>query len=325
MRRTLGGIVALLTLIVLPAPHATAHDEASTSTSTYASTRDDLLRVMVAEGPRAALLDLDRRSRREPGVAAVCHAIAHDLGHAALEAARGRVARVLDDRDDVCGGGFTHGVIEMALGASTHPERDLLTICAPSQDGSCFHGVGHGLMFATGMDVERSLALCDRAPDRHLAVRCGEGVFMQRFSGDAAAGHTVNAPAGVRAPSLTTASATCTRTRGAYASTCWFYAPTLWLAARTDDFVGALRWCEARPGAVAKAACTKGVGSRTIKFHPDDPRIGAAACRRADDVDSCLQGMGSYWSVHWRGRRPAGDVCHRLGDADLARRCRAVT
>ena len=314
----ISGVAAALT--VLPVSGALA---AERPVNVYETTRDALLAIQRADGSPAALRELGRRSLDDRRVAAVCHAIAHDLGHAALTAAGGEVATVLNDRDDVCGGGFTHGAIEQALGASTRPERDLLRICAPAQDGSCWHGVGHGLMFATGMDVTRSTTLCDRAPRPVLAIRCGEGVFMQRFSGDAAAGHLVTAPVGYRTPSLATAARECAAVRSPYGASCWFYAPTLWLAEHPEDFAGALRWCEAQVSA-GRSMCTKGLGSRTIKFHPEDPRIGAAVCRSARDVDACLRGMASYWSVHWAGKRPGRDVCGRLGDATLERRCRAV-
>lgn len=290
-------------------------------TSPYERVRDELLDLLARKGVSAALTELGRRSSREPKVAGVCHAIAHDLGHAALMAAAGRISEVLGERDDVCGGGFTHGAIELALGASKNPARDLLTICAPTQDGSCFHGVGHGLMFATGMDVEKSLALCDRAPRRTLSIRCGEGVFMQLFSADVAGGHMGGA--GATHHSTDDAARTCARTRSSYQETCWFYSPTVWLGLHPEDFSGALRWCEAQGRGLAM--CTKGLGSRTIKYHPEDPRIGARICRTARDVDSCLSGMGSYWSVHWSGERAPRDVCSRLGDSTLERRCRAVT
>jgi hypothetical protein len=275
------------------------------------------------EGPAAALAELGRRVKRAPRLAGICHAIAHDLGHEALDLARGKAAKALKERDDVCGGGYTHGIIEVALGESTHPARDLLRICAPAQDGSCFHGVGHGLMFATGMDVGESMDLCDRAPSAVLSGRCGEGVFMQLFS---SAGGSHGATIAVPPMTPAAASAQCRSTRLPYAANCWFYAPTVWLAERPDDFAGALAWCADTADGVNAQVCARGLGSRTIKYHPDDPTIGAAVCADAGSLmDACLAGMGSYWSVHHEGRRSPSDVCDRLGSAALERRCLRVT
>jgi hypothetical protein len=303
--------------------------EAPTLAELYEANRDEILAVGARKGPAAALRMLDRRIRRTPALAGVCHPIAHDLGHQAVELGGGGIdgaQAALTDRDDVCGGGYTHGAIELALGKSTDPERDLLRVCAPANDGSCFHGVGHGLMFATGMHVRRSLDLCDGSPTRTLAARCGEGVFMQLFSADLSAGHTSDddAPDVARDPDA--ASATCQRVRDAYAPNCWFYAPTVWLAAHPDDFAGALAWCRAEATGDGRQLCARGVGSRSVKYHPDDVTIGARICASAPRLaDSCFQGMGSYWSVHHRGRKPPIGVCRHIQGADLADRCRAAT
>ena len=111
-----------------------------------------------------------------------------------------------------------------------------------------------------------------------------------------------------------------------YAGSCWFYTPTLWLSENPDDFAGAMQWCADASSDFGQQLCAKGVGSRTIKYHPDDPTIGAQVCADADALtDSCLAGMGSYWSVHHKGARPASEVCARLGSASLERRCLQVT
>ena len=318
--------------------HDTQHDthedvapmEAS-SLTTVAVTRDlysqvsaELLELQREQGSAAALEELDVRSRADTALGGVCHAISHDLGHQALELAGGKPGKALTVRNDVCGGGFTHGVIEDALASSKDPGRDLLKICAPEQGGSCFHGVGHGVMFATGLDVARSLDLCDFAPKEILSVRCGEGVFMQLFSADVAGGHA--AGKGSNPQTVDTARATCAGVRMPYAGSCWFYAPTLWLAETPDDFAGAMQWCAEASSNFGQQLCAKGVGSRTIKYHPDDPTIGARVCANAGELtNSCLAGMGSYWSVHHKGTRPASDVCSRLGSAPLERRCLQVT
>ena len=302
-----------------PSPVSVPSSEPISTGDLYRTTSDELVALERKQGAAAALAELGTRIADDPRVAGICHAIAHDLGHEAIAESGGNASKALRSRDDVCGGGFTHGVIEVALGSSKHPARDLLTICAPRQDGSCFHGVGHGLMFATGMDVKRSLALCDHAPTALLASRCGEGVFMQLFSADVAGGHTAHA--GSEAVTPQSARATCAGTRQPYAANCWFYAPTVLLAQHPDDFAGAMQWCTSAPAGQGRLLCARGVGSRTIKYHPEDPTIGARVCAQAGDHgDSCLAGIGSYWSVPFRGERAASDVCRHQGAADRASR-----
>jgi hypothetical protein len=309
---------------LVPSTQVSASSSIDAAGDLYSESRDELLALQREKGSAEALEELDVRSRANSELGGVCHAIAHDLGHAALQLADGKPGRALTVRNDVCGGGFTHGVIEDALATSKNPARDLLRICAPKQDGSCFHGVGHGVMFATGLDVAKSIDLCDLAPSTTLSVRCGEGVFMQLFSADVAGGHA--AGKGANAETVATARGTCSRTRMPYAGACWFYTPTLWLAERPDDFTGVMGWCASAPSDFGRELCAKGVGSRTIKYHPDDPTIGARVCAGAGELmDECLAGMGSYWSVHHKGLRPASDVCSRLGSARLERRCLQAT
>lgn len=299
----------------------------------YSATRDLVLAIQARNGSGRALSELARLAREEAGVSGVCHAISHDLGHAALDVAGGRVGDALTDRDDVCGGGFTHGIIEQALAESDDPTADMLGVCAPQQDGSCWHGVGHGLMFAAGMDTVRALEGCDKAPNSVLSSRCGEGVFMQLFSADLAAGHAArdiasHGPRPLDAIAYDPAAAreSCRDTGSPHDAQCWFYAPVVWLTVHPDDFTGGLDWCRGAGSGFASTQCARGLGSRSVKFHPDDLSIGARACGAAKELlDACVNGMGSYWSVHWEGAVPPRDICEYLPRGKARKRCPAVT
>ncbi len=295
------------------------------SPSLFESTRTELTHVQAERGSRAALALLDRRIDEAPQLAGVCHAIAHELGHEAVEHARGKARRALKHGTEVCGGGFIHGVIETVLGSSENPARDLLRVCAPANSGSCFHGVGHGLMFATGMIVSDSLDLCDESPSRELSARCGEGVFMQLFSSDLSAQHVAGEASVDVSHDPAAAQARCAKTRPAYAANCWFYAPTVYLTMHPDDFTGALEWCRDSGSHLGRQLCARGTGSRSVKYHPDDLSVADATCTAAGGMtDSCLQGMGSYWSVHHKGLVAPRDVCEQLDPSPLRARCRQV-
>lgn len=295
-----------------PGAIASAHE--GTPDEVRAAAIGELTVIQTAEGTTAALSELERRSRSDGDIAGVCHAVAHELGHQALAAAGGRLAIALAERSDVCGGGYVHGVVEAALGTSRHPARDLLRACAPD-DGSCWHGVGHGLMFAVRMDPDRSLELCAKAPSAVMERRCGEGVFMQLFNAESSSAAAV--------PTLRETSEQCSRTRQPQLANCWFYAPNAYLARHQDGFAGAMRWCAGQSGAVAQQVCARGVGSRTVKRHPDQLSVGTRTCARAGRLQaSCLAGMASYWSVHWQGIRSPASLCEEL--PSLRRPCRAA-
>lgn len=299
-----------LALAVVGVDGALAHE--GSPDEVRATVTSALLSVQAAQGTTAALAELERQSRADGDIAGVCHAIAHELGHAAVDAAEGVLARALRERSDVCGGGYVHGAVERALGSSRHPARDLLRTCAP-EDGSCWHGVGHGLMFASRMDEARALSLCGGAPSVAMERRCGEGVFMQLFNAESSSPAAVPTPAQARV--------VCSRTRQPQTANCWFYAPNAVLARHPDGFGTAVRWCARQSTSLGREVCARGVGSRTVKRHPDALAIGARTCGAAGSLRrSCLAGMASYWSVHWEGRRTPASLCAAL--PSLRRECR---
>lgn len=277
--------------------------------------------MLRADGPAASLEELSARVEKSPELQAVCHSVAHDLGHAALANLGGDADNALALRNDVCGGGYTHGVVEMALADSTDAAADMLAICDRS-DGPCWHGVGHGLMFSQAYDVDRAEGLCRGAPSVRMVARCAEGVYMQLFTLDDGAAH-VAGPA-FQMPTSATAAQSCERTVDPFAWACWYYSPTVWLQERPEDWDGAVRWCDALDSVSGRGTCVAGVGSRAVKHHIDDIPFAAGVCRRApaDVRNRCLAGMGSYWAVHWHGEKSRDSICSLLDDPGLARTCR---
>ena len=313
MRHALGALLAgCIGFACVGAAPAEAHEGGPDAVRSAVTA--ELRALQTTNGTAAALAELERQSRADGDVAGICHAVAHELGHAAVDAAHGDLAVALRERSDVCGGGYVHGAVERVLGSSRHPASDLLDTCA-RDDGSCWHGVGHGLMFATRMDEKRALALCSRARSVALERRCGEGVFMQLFNAESSSAATV--------PSLQETRDICAATAQPQTANCWFYAPNAYLARHLDGFAGAMRWCARQSTSVGREVCARGVGSRTVKRHPDALAVGARTCARAGSLRaSCLAGMASYWSVHWEGRRAPISLCEEL--PALRQPCRAA-
>jgi hypothetical protein len=290
--------------------------------NTFQTLKARTQRVLATAGTAAALTELDTAIQTDPANLGVCHAVAHDLGHAALARAQGDAAAVLNARNDVCGGGFLHGVVEAKLGSSGAIEEDILQVCAPNQDGSCLHGVGHGVTFAANGDVDKAMDMCDLVAHLEQGGRCAEGMMMQLWLSDSLAGHV-----GAKGKTTADALVTCPRVREPYGSACWFYAPTLILdRADAASWGRAANWCaDTVPGdSDARWLCAMGTGSRAVKYNTGDiPRAGGYCQLFIEElVDACLRGMGSYWAVHWMGERRRADVCDQLVDEALASRCR---
>ncbi|MGH3128353.1 MAG: hypothetical protein ACRDPX_10570 [Gaiellaceae bacterium] len=148
--------------------------------------------VAFREGPKAAL-DLVEEVYGEGGSPA-CHAVVHTVGAGALTRNGGDVARTFAEGSSICWSGYYHGIIERALldagGASTRAFRSVArTICSVALETmtpwiayQCLHGLGHGVMIATGIHLERSLAICKSTETRWERDACKGGVFMENIS-----------------------------------------------------------------------------------------------------------------------------------------------
>jgi hypothetical protein len=310
------------------AAHAdTAHPELATAdpANPYLVLRDATMPILQTGGAGKALAELERRIRANPDYSGVCHAVAHELGHAEYARLAGNVAAAMDGRNDVCGSGYLHGLVEIALGKSKNIGKSMMRICAPAQEGTCLHGVGHGVMFATSMDVKKSERLCSQFGDIKQQARCAEGVYMQLWTPDGGARHA----AGPNAPEVSTASALreCNRAKDPYKTACWFYTPTIVLNGQPYDWQAAVDWCaKTIKDPEGRSTCSTGLGSRAVKYQPSDITAAYAICQRLPGnlEANCLRGMGAYWSVHWKGRKAPITVCDRIKPAKAAARCRAA-
>jgi hypothetical protein len=89
-----------------------------------------------------------------------------------------------------CNSGYYHGVIERAFAGVPRERviriaRGLCTGHAVTKEEfllyQCVHGLGHGLMIYSGLDLPWSLKVCDRLQTDFNRVSCTGGVFMQNL------------------------------------------------------------------------------------------------------------------------------------------------
>ncbi|MCX4775604.1 ubiquinol-cytochrome c reductase iron-sulfur subunit [Streptomyces sp. NBC_01264] len=168
------------------APSTTSPSTAPTVPAVW--TRSTLRNYLVAEAiekdPGVALADLERITVKSPYANAFCHPIAHDLGRSALTKYHGDFTKAVNFLNDVCGSGYLHGVVEEKLQEMPNPVTAVTTLCGPEQTRSCIHGVGHGTMFVSHLDVAAAEKMCDRFPKAYQVTACSEGIFMQLFEPD---------------------------------------------------------------------------------------------------------------------------------------------
>jgi len=144
------------------------------------------------EGSKPALATLAKAMAADPEVERGCHPIAHVIGSAALARQRGDVGRAFTEGDATCWSGYYHGILERAL---IDADNEVLLraavrgICAEVLreeprfvSYQCVHGLGHGLMIKTGLDLPKSLKHCEGLATEWEQVSCDGGVFMENFN-----------------------------------------------------------------------------------------------------------------------------------------------
>ena len=139
-------------------------------------------------GVPATFADLQARYPNNDYIRAQCHPLTHILGQAATEKYP-TVAEAFTHGDSFCWSGYYHGVMEGSIskiGRSELPDQ-LNSICANVEGRerysfdyfNCVHGLGHGVMAYTNIELFDSLALCDRLEGSWERSSCYGGVYME--------------------------------------------------------------------------------------------------------------------------------------------------
>jgi cbb3-type cytochrome c oxidase subunit III len=152
--------------------------------------RQAFANIAYRDGPEKALALLATDDRSVPAVHADCHQISHAVGHGALAHFKNNPAAALAHGAMTCNSGYYHGVIERAFAGVPREKvvriaRGLCTGHAVTKESfllyQCVHGLGHGLMIYSGLDLPWSLSTCDRLQTDFDRVSCTGGVFMQNL------------------------------------------------------------------------------------------------------------------------------------------------
>jgi cytochrome c553 len=143
------------------------------------------------DGPKAALEKLDSLSASNGTVAADCHPIAHKIGAGGLLYFKGDVGKAFADGAATCGSGYYHGLLQWKLAgvAADQVASVAATACKdPKIEANAFiyyqcnHGLGHGLMLYTGLDLPQALDYCHKLDTESDSIMCSGGVFMENQS-----------------------------------------------------------------------------------------------------------------------------------------------
>lgn len=135
-------------------------------------------------GPQAALDALRAHGTSSEQLNAACHDTTHAIGE--IAARMQPIAKAMELGDTSCGSGFYHGVIATTT-TMVEPEQLIATLVDGCSDGDgferweCFHGVGHGFVFAAGGNILNGVDLCTAITIANDRGACGSGAFMQEL------------------------------------------------------------------------------------------------------------------------------------------------
>lgn len=273
----------------------------------YQDLTNSLLKITHDQSPLVALDTLSKDMDKDPKLANVCHGITHLIGQAAYQK-YGSFDEALKYKDELCGSGYIHGVIEEKLSTSTDIIGELKTLCKPQNDGNCYHGVGHGAMYFTGNNLPKSLTICDSFPTDTSRGTCYEGVFMENFNTD------LNAHPNKYLKNEDTFYP-CTDVAAIYKGACYFYAPRYFLQRHIRTYQSLLNFCNQAEDNY-KLTCLNGAGSAVMKENIDNPSLVLGVCRSSINENYCIDGMVSYYMVHYYSVQKGSDLCQTMSGSE---------
>jgi hypothetical protein len=146
------------------------------------------------EGAKVALARFDTMIAAAGPVEANCHRIAHTIGSASLARLKENVGQAFAEGSSSCWSGYYHGILEHAfLQLKTFEPKEVASVSQKlcSDPGirrvswlayQCVHGLGHGLMITSGLDLPLSLEICNLLATDWDQQSCKGGVFMENIS-----------------------------------------------------------------------------------------------------------------------------------------------
>ena len=279
-----------------------------TSTRDFVQTAQYLQSLVKNADPSAAFTQLALLAAHDPKIAIDCHELTHEIGDAAYDK-YGSFKAAFIYNDYMCGSGYIHSLVVNTFLNTTDPSTIINSIC-DGQDGYCFHGIGHGLMFFTHNDVPKAIEYCDELRTPEQKNRCSEGVFMQNFQpgqDDPTPYVYPNDPLKV------------CRDQSTYKTACYLYAGE-YLAAHWDKISPLFDMCTASEAKYV-TRCDSGIGAYLMALHIRDAKQAEAVCNTAPSVaitHACIDGMVSYHLVDYSSISKTQAMCDSLLTANQA-------
>lgn len=272
--------------------------------------KDKYISLLDQMNPREVLSLIREDLKKDSKISRYCHGIVHEVGHESFEK-YGSFGEAMKYQDELCNSGYLHGIIESSFSDSAEVLSLVNSICDRFEEGKynsweCYHGIGHGLMFFTENDLNKSLNYCNNIKSKFGLDACVNGVFMENFNTD----QNVHVSKFVDSNNWLYP---CGSIEGIHKGDCYFYSPTFYLSLNKNKYKESLDLCLKAEGDYI-ASCVAGVGSQVMKENINDIKYSEKICKLAKRkfVPSCVYGMTSFYIFNFGSLESAGELCKKL-------------
>lgn len=277
--------------------------------------RSKYLTLVDDQNPRVALEQLRQGIKTDDLLSKNCHELTHEIGHEAFNKYK-TFGNAIQFQDEVCNSGYMHGVLESYFNANKNNILFALkNACREYGKNNyaaweCYHGIGHGVMFATSNDVPKSISLCGSFTDNFSYFACTNGIFMQNFNSD----QFIHPSKFLSAQNFFYP---CYQQKFQDMPNCYTYAPSYFLSLHKYNYPQALDWCNKAPYLFI-SACAYGVGSEAIKQNVNNPSFAEKICFDAPENEqkSCLTGVISLYALHYGSILPSENLCKEINSSN---------
>lgn len=275
----------------------TGLESGNTHDEFYINLKKRFEKIVIESNPRDAIGVLQEESAKDQKTLAFCHDVLHVIGRTAF-GKYGSFKEAVMYQSDFCNSGYIHGLFESYFNSVDDPLDGLSKQCDTIGTGKrpfdlwqCHHGIGHGLMYFTGGDLDASLKLCeDRLYTPDAVSSCQNGVYMEVFNLEILAKEKDFVDP--NNPFLT-----CT-SRKSNKGDCYLYIPVYISQTLNKNFVDIFEECNKAEFGYTYV-CIRGVGSEAMKRNMSNPGDVFGLCQQSGsyiDQAACISGMVSMYT-----------------------------
>ncbi|HSW87817.1 MAG TPA: hypothetical protein VLG12_01520 [Candidatus Saccharimonadales bacterium] len=275
----------------------------------YKQEIQEMTDLINSQNPSIAIDRLKEEMSTDSQVLFGCHEILHAMGRISYKKYND-LSTAMEYRDEVCVGGYIHGVIEGYFASSKPNFSNMYKACSKYTNNSymrwdCFHGMGHGLMLYTSNNVPESLVGCNIIKNQFDQTACYNGTYMENFNAD-----TVNHPS--KYLNLTNPFSLCAKDK-IHPEQCYTNAPFAFLNYYNNDYKGVLEWCDEAPE-VYRNSCYEGAGAQITRrmIHSPDKIEQLCMSSTKNKIAACVSGSAEWIIGQNNSQKQAENFCNNF-------------